>query len=234
MEDFVLWKPLYYTSIGMFILSIVLFPFSSKWSIITILALVTIWSRVPGFIHFVFNKMALNDLFALIVAVNAGWFIGGLFGIFGIMFARIFGPREWMPYSIRESISVFVAAASVPLVLTITGGFNVMTFYLYEGILYLTYYLLVWFFWREETGLEIMLFPIVVLFDFFLNATWIRLFGNAISNMMNQGLSSGWPIIVFAGLVVFFLVLAKNGRKIGERIEFKFFKNRQEETLKTD
>ena len=89
MEGFVLWKPLYYTSIAMFLLSLALLPFSSKWSIITILALVTIWSRVPGFIHFIFNKLALNDLFTLIVAANAGWLTGSLFGVFGIMFARI-------------------------------------------------------------------------------------------------------------------------------------------------
>ncbi len=60
MEDLVLWKPLYYTSIGMFIVSLILFPFSTKWSIITILALVTLWSRVPGFVHFIFNKLAIG------------------------------------------------------------------------------------------------------------------------------------------------------------------------------
>ena len=47
----VLWKPLYVMSIGMFILSIALLPFSMKWSVIVILALVTLWTRIPGFVH---------------------------------------------------------------------------------------------------------------------------------------------------------------------------------------
>src|SRR3989338_3187202 len=131
----VFWKPLYYTSIGMFVLSLILFPFSPKWSIITVLALVTVWSRIPGFVHFIFNKLALNDLFALIVAANAGWLVGGLFGVFGIMFSRLFGPDEWMPYSIRASIAVFVACAAMPLILNFTGCLTVTALYLFEGVL---------------------------------------------------------------------------------------------------
>lgn len=219
LDDLVLWKPLYYTSIGMFMLSLILLPFSIKWSIITILALVTLWSRVPGFVHFIFNKLALNDLFALVVATQAGGLAGGLFGVFGIMFARIFGPNEWMPYSIRASIAVFVAGVSVPIILNFTGGLNVTALYAFEGVLYATYYLLVLLFWREEIGLEIALLPIVIFFDFFVNAFLIGIFGSTISNMMTSGFGYGWPFIIFSGIILAFFVIAKNGKKIGGLFE---------------
>ncbi len=219
LDDLVLWKPLYYTSIGMFILSLVLLPFSAKWSIITILFLVTLWSRVPGFIHFIFNKLALNDLFTLIVAANAGWLVGGLFGVFGIMFTRIFGPNEWMPYSIRASVSVFVAGAMVPIILNFTGGLNVIAVYWFEGVLYATYYALVLIFWREEIGLELVILPAVIFFDFFMNAFLINIFGETLSNMMTSGLGSGWPFIVFSGLILFFFIIAKNGKRISGFLE---------------
>ncbi len=219
MEDLVLWKPLYYTSIVIFIISLILLPFSAKWSIIAILALVTLWSRVPGFIHFIFNKLALNDLFTLIVAANAGWLVGGMFGLFSIMFSRIFGPNEWMPYSIRAGISVFVAGASVPLILKFTGGLNVAALYWFEGVLYTVYYALVLLFWKEETGLELAIFPAVIFFDFFMNAFLIKIFGSTISNMMTNGLSSGWPFIIFSGIVLAFFITAKNGKKIAGLLE---------------
>lgn len=232
MEDLVLWKPLYYTSVLMFILSLVLLPFNSTWSVITILALVTLWSRVPGFIHFIFNKLALNDLFTLIVAANAGWLTGSLFGVFGILFARLFGPNEWWPYTLRAAIAVFVAGAFVPMILNSTGGLNVISVYWFEGILYATYYIQVLLLWREEIGLEIMILPAVIFFDFFMNAFLIKLFGSTLSNMMIKGLSSGWPFIVFSGLILFFLVIAKNGKKIAKFIESIF--GRKKETRGED
>jgi len=90
-EDLVLWKPLYYTSIVLFILSLVLFPLSSQWSIVTILILLSLWTRIPGFVHFVFNKLAMNDMFTLVVAANLGGLVGGLFGAFTMIFSKIFG-----------------------------------------------------------------------------------------------------------------------------------------------
>jgi len=214
MQGIILWKPLYYTSIVMFVISLLLIPVSIQWSIITILALITLWSRIPGFVHFVFNKLAMTDLFALIVAVHAGWLIGALFGVFGIMFARIFGPYEWFPYTLRASISVFVAAASVPLILSITGGLNVVALYLFEIVAYIVYYLLVIMFWGEELMLEIALLPLVFFFDFVLNAIIINRFGDAFTDLMANGFSSGWPFLIFAAVIMFFVFLSRNAEKI--------------------
>ncbi len=75
----------------MFVFSLVTFPFSQTISILTILALVSVWSKVPGYVHFIFNKLALNDFFTFIVAAHIGGLAGGLFGAFIVWFGRIFG-----------------------------------------------------------------------------------------------------------------------------------------------
>lgn len=218
----VLWKPLYFVSIGMFVLSLVLLPFSSKWSIVTILALVTLWSRVPGFVSFIFNKLALNDLFAFIVGASMGGKTGAIFGVFGILGARIFGPNEWWPYSLRASVAVFFAGLVTPLIVKFTGGITVTALYWFEAVLYFVYYLQVVLWWREEIGLEVAILPAVIFFDFFLNAAFVKMFGNTVSNMMTHGLSSGWPFIVFSGIILGFIFISRNGDKIAPVIlEYK-------------
>jgi hypothetical protein len=199
----------------MFALSLALWPFNQTWSVITILALVTLWSRIPGFVHFIFNKLALNDLFAFIVAVEAGWLVGGLFGAWGIWGARVFG-REWTPYSIRASIAVFAAAAATPVIVTFTGGLNVIALYLFEVVLYAVYYALVVLFWKSEIGLEVMILPAVLFFDFAMNGFLVGLFGNTIENMLSGGLTSGWPFLVFGGVVVAYAILARNGVTVAD------------------
>ncbi len=165
------------------------------------------------------QNLAMNDLFTLIISTNGGWLVGSLFGVFGIMFARIFGPNEWFPYSLRAAISVFVAGATVPLILNFTGDLNVTAVYWFEGVLYATYYALVLIFWREEIGLELVILPAVIFFDFFMNAFLINVFGETLSNMMISGLGSGWPFIIFSGLILFFFIVAKNGKRISGFLE---------------
>lgn len=66
LEGIVLWKPLYYTTIGMFILSLILLPLSSIWSLIIIFVIITLWSRIPGSVLYIFRqgkKLAKFPLF---------------------------------------------------------------------------------------------------------------------------------------------------------------------------
>ncbi|MBI2545361.1 MAG: hypothetical protein HYW22_02055 [Candidatus Aenigmarchaeota archaeon] len=214
MEDLVLWKPLYYTSIALFILSLVLFPFNSQWSIVTILLLLSLWTRIPGFIHFIFNKLAMNDMFTLIIAANMGGLAGGIFGAFTMVFSRLFGPNEWMPYTIRATVALFVGGLSVPLIIASTGGVNTLALYLFEGVVYAVFYIQVLLFWREEIGIEIGLLPIVIFFDFFLTGWLVGAFGQTLSDMLTKGLTSGWPFIIFSGIILFYIWFSVNGKKI--------------------
>ena len=231
----VLWKPLYVMSIGMFILSIALLPFSMKWSVIVILALVALWTRIPGFVHYLFNKITMHDLFGYIVAGTVGVPIGVLFIIFAMWGARIFGPTEWTPYTIRATISGIIAVLCVPFIVSYFGGLTTMGFIWFQIIQYGVYYILIIIFYADEIMIEIMCFPGSILFDFILTVEIFGVFGSSISNMMTNGIESGWPLIIFAGIIVALIYLSKNatlfGNFINKQIRKMFFIERRKKVI---
>ena len=214
----VLMKPLYIFSVISFTLSLILLPFNFKWSVITILILIGIWSRVPGFVHFIFTKLAINDLFTFIVAAEAGALIGAFYGIMTVLFARVFGPYEWWPYTIRATITAIVASLITPSIIKLTGAGYIEGFLYFQSFSYIFYSTLVVLFWRDELALEIALLPLFILFDFIMNIFLIKLFGNTLSNMFNYGINSGWPFIIFAGIILGFWIIVKNGEKIAAKV----------------
>jgi len=170
-------------------------------------------------VHFIFNQLSLNDFFTFVIAAHVGGLIGGLFGAFTMILGQIFGPETWPPYTIRSIIAYMIGGLSVPFILNFTGGVNITALFAFEGTVYAVYYLLVILFWREEIGLEIAILPVVIFFDFFLNAIWLNSFGVFFDKLVTGGISSGWPFLIFAALVIGFLILAKNTKKIGEFLE---------------
>lgn len=231
MTEFVLWKPLYYTSIGMFALSLILLPFSAAWSIMVVLSLVAIWSRVPGMIHWFFGKLSVTDLFTFIVAVNLGPLAGVVFGTFTMLFGKLFGPLEDPLVLFRLTLGYIIASLATPLIVHFTGP-GVLAFYVWQTVSYLLYYTLVVLFFKEEIGIEVVYFPVVIGVDYFMNGFLVVLFGDTIGNMMTQGLSSGWPFIVFAGMILGFLTLAKNADRIGHWIGMHWRRFRNIEEIK--
>lgn len=230
----VLWKPLYYMSATLFVLSVVLFPISQKWSIVTALAIVTLWSRIPGLISSFFFSMSIHDLITFIIAANIGGVAGGLFAAFSLFAPRIVGPDEEPGYIVISAVSTFLAALAVPSIVAVTGGINTTSFFIYEGIVYGAYYLIIFFFQKEQIGTEMMHLPAVIFFDFVMNAFLVKLFGGTLSNMMTRGLSSGWPFLVFSGLVLGFFALAKNGDKVADAItaQWNALRGKKQETPK--
>ncbi len=212
------WKPLYYTSIAMFALSVVLVPVNLEWAVLVIIALVTLWSRVPGFANFFLNKLALNDFFTFIIAANSGWLVGGLFGFLIMWFSRLFGPGEWLPYTLRASIASFGAAAAVPLIISSAGGVNAQAMFLFAIAYAAAYYIQVLLFWREEIPIEIAVWPSAAFFDFGMNIVLIGAFGGVLSEMIRGGMGAGWPFIIFSALVLLFLLIAKNAKKIADKL----------------
>ncbi len=220
----ILWKPLYILSVGMFVLSVVLLPFSMKWSVMVILLLVTLWTRIPGFVHYLFNQITMHDFFGYIVAGTVGVPIGIFFVISGLWGARIFGPTEWTPYTIRATISAIVAVLFVPSLIAHFGGLTIIGFIYFQLIQYIVYYILILIFYPEEIMIEIMCFPGSIFFDFILTVNLFGAFGVAISNMMINGINSGWPFIIFAGIIIALFFLSKNATAIGNFINTKIKK----------
>ncbi|MBI2542641.1 MAG: hypothetical protein HYW24_00425 [Candidatus Aenigmarchaeota archaeon] len=229
LEDIVLWRPLYYVSIAMYISALILLPFSFTWSIITIFALISLWSRIPGSILYIFRQLALNDFFTFIVAVNIGGFVGGLFGVFSFLFSRIFLHDEEFLTDIYESIAIFSGALLVPLIVDYVGSVNITSFLIYEGILYFIYYSIVLLFHRDWISEELVELPFGIFFDFFMNGFFIVAFGSILSDLMSKGITSGWPLFIFTSIILFFIVLAKIEKLLAKIPFFKSFKRKSEE-----
>ncbi|MFH1585662.1 MAG: hypothetical protein ABIB79_02760 [archaeon] len=215
----VFWKPLYLASGLMFILSLILIPISMKWAIIMSLALITLWTRIPGFVHWIFNSLSLHDLFAFIIATTIGIPTAILFHTFGLWGARLFGPEEWTPFTIRMSISGIGAILLIPTLINYSGGANITGFLYYMITSYVIYYLLVLIFSREDIMYEIIALPSAIFFDFILNLELFGIFGSTLSNMLKNGINSGWPFIIFAGGVMGLIFLSKNAKLIGDHIK---------------
>ncbi|MFH1325626.1 MAG: hypothetical protein ABIH49_02545 [archaeon] len=218
----VFWKPLYFASILMFVISLILIPFSIKWAIIVALALIVIWTRIPGFVHFIFNTFAMQDLFGFIITATVGVPIGIGFHLFGLWFARLFGPDEWTPYTIRATISGFFAIILIPYIIKFSGGINLSGFFYYMVLNYIFYYALVLIFAREEIPIEIAVLPAALFFDFGMNLELFSIFGSTVSNMLAYGIESGWPFIIFAGVVLGLIFFSLNAKKIGDFIKIKW------------
>lgn len=206
-----------------------------KWSVIIIIALVTLWTRIPGFIHYLFNQITMHDLFGYIVAGTVGVPIGIFFIIFGMWGARIFGPTEWTPYTIRATISGIVAVIFVPTIVSHFGGLTTVGFIWFQVIQYAVYYALVAIFYVDEIMIEIMCFPGSILFDFMLTVELFGVFGETISHIMVNGIESGWPFIIFAGIIMALFYLSKNAMTLGDFIDRKmkkiFFKEKRQRIL---
>ena len=229
LEEYVLWKPLYYASIGIFILALVLLPFNSVLSLIVIFSLVSLWSRIPGGILYIFYSLELTDFFAFVIAANIGGVAGGLFGAITLLFSKIFFPDEEFYVPLYHSFSIFISALLVPLILTFTGGVNIVSFFIYEGIIFLIYFILVFLFSREGLGYEISELPFDIFFNFFVNGGLITALGTVLSNLMTKGITSGWPLVIFTGVILFFFVLTKSGKRLSKLTFFKRFKHKAEE-----
>jgi len=224
LEGFVLWKPLYYASIGMFILALVLLPFNSILSLIVIFALVSLWSRIPGGILYIFYSLELTDFFAFVIAANIGGLAGGLFGAITLLFSKIFFPDEEFYVPLYHSFAILVSALLVPLIITFVGGINIVSFFIYEGIIFFIYFVLVILFSREGLGYEISELPFDIFFNFFVSGGLLTALGAVLSNLMTKGITSGWPLFILAGVILLFFILAKSGKWLSK---LKIFKIKQ-------
>lgn len=218
---FILWRPLYYASIALFIISIVLFPFSRTWSVLTALFLVSLWSSVPGLATGFLASLHMHDVFSFIIASTLGVKAGLFFGFVARLTPRLFTHKEDLPYTIAGVTCTLAAVLCVPIISFFAGKGTLTAFLWYEGIVYVVYYIIVILFFKETIGEELMHFPVVVLIDFVGNAFLIKLFGGTLSGMIANGPASGWPFIVFSGIILSFFVLAKNGTKAKSYLERK-------------
>ncbi len=214
MEETVRLKPLYIVNIIAFVLALALLPFSIEWSMFFVLFIITIWSKIPGFIHFIFNKVTIDDVTTFIIALNMGSLEAIVFVLSVLWIGKLFSPGQWMPYVVRTSIAMSVFAIGAPILMQFTGSITT-SFFASMVLMYAVYYALVLAFWREEVGTEIAILPAVLVFDFGMSGGIVSMFGGALSSMMTNGLGSGISIMIITGFVLGFITLSLNAKKLG-------------------
>lgn len=221
MEEIYL-KPLYIISVLMFVISLVLIPFSTKWSILVIIALTILWTRVPGAINVFLQTLAIYPMMVFIISATIGRGTGILFLMIAMWGTRFFRPEEWVPYNIRATVSGLVAIALVPTIIGLAGGINVMAFFFYLLIDYIVYYLEVFVLFNEEIPLELAILPSGILFEFVLGIAFFKAFGGQLSSLLLNGIQSGWPYLIFTLLILGLIALSLSAGKIGRFLSEKW------------
>ncbi len=126
--------------------------------------------------------------------------------------------NEYVPYTFRSSFALLIAGLATPAILSFAGGININALFMFEAVMYVAYYALVFLFFKDEIGLEMGLLPTVVFFDFVLNAAWLGSFGSALNGLMVNGFGSGTAFIVFSGVILGFVALGRKAGEIGDYV----------------
>ena len=99
INEIILWKPLKVVSFIIFILVILLIPVSKFAAMVTLFALICLWSRIPCLVSMYTKDLDVIDFFVVMLGIHVGGVFGGIFGASVMMFSRIFGPNEWFVYT---------------------------------------------------------------------------------------------------------------------------------------
>jgi len=146
--------------------------------------------------------MDIIDVFAVLISINVSPVFGGLFGMVNLVFPKLFGPREYILYTIKDGIGFFFCGLLTPVWYSISGGNLLLTMYIFTVMRYLFYVILTLLIDPEEIGYEIFVcitgFPIA----YATNTVHIALFGQALDDLFKQGVQVTWGIFFFVTLVI--------------------------------
>ena len=215
INEFVLWEPLKITTVVMFIIVIVLLPFSGFWSVIMLFAIVCLWSRVPCLLSTFTKDFEVVDFFVVMLAIHVGGIFGGIFGILLMLFSRIFGPQEWWLYTVKDGISIMVCGFLTPLFYFVTGGSAINTIYLFTIVRYALYILLTVFLEPDYLGLELSLCAIGALEAYLFNTFIMNTFEEHLSKLFIGGVHFSFGLFAITlGLIVLFFSIGRLARKL--------------------
>ena len=226
LNSVVLWNPLYYFSLFFFILALITFPISTKIGIFIIFVLFGVWTMIPGFLHFMFNRIVITDLLTYILAIYYGFFTALVYIIITMILNLYFGPKVWPFYVVRDNIGYLVASILVAII-PIFQEHMIFGFYVFLIIDYIVYYFLVIMFSPEEIGIEIIAFPTAFFFDFIWTGKGLKILENMIINLLNGEQSAGWILILIINIIVFISYfikkfITKNNTKNIQKLNYNF------------
>jgi hypothetical protein len=201
IEEFVLWKPIKVVSVILYALIIIIFPFNGFWATILLFALICFWSRIPAMISVFTKECEVIDFFTVILALDVGGFFAGVFGASLMMFTRIFGPREWFPFTVRNTVGMFLGGVLSPLVYEMCGS-TLITMYSFTAIRYVTLIVMCAIFEPEFLMLEIGLSFTNGISAYISNTFLVTLFAKPLAEVVADGAVFDMKLFLIATLVI--------------------------------
>ncbi len=106
----VLWKPLIITTAALTALSLILYSFDKKLSVLVLLAVLGIWSRVPAGLSTYLNPLEMISFFGIVIAISYGPLYGALFCLIVFPVSRLFIAGEWPLYVLKWTLTIALGA----------------------------------------------------------------------------------------------------------------------------
>ena len=222
LRERILWNEVKKTSIFIFILIIIILPFSRFWATIITFALFSLWSRILCLVTDYTKDFDMIDFFAVILAVNIGGFFAGLFVIFMMAFSWFFGTHEDPIYTGMDAIAMFFGALFSPIFFQASGNM-LYTMYFFTFVRYLVYSIIsITFlgldrFIVADLPLGFIGLPIAYLTNTFMMKHLGVFFTDVISS---TGLKFSFKLLLLAGIIILiFYYLTKKMHKIKSALE---------------
>lgn len=218
INKYVLWKPVKIVSVIIYILILLIYPLSSFWSAILLFALICFWSRIPCLISAFTKDLEVVDFFTVMLAIHLGGVFGGVFGAAILLFSRIFGPNEYIMYTIKDSICILIGGLLSPLFFSMTGGNPLYTLYLFTAVRYAGYLVLTLAIEPQFFGLEIGYCAAGIVVAYLSNTIIMNFFEAPLSNAFEDGLRFDLTMFIFAtALIGFFYGASRFAKWLEQR-----------------
>jgi hypothetical protein len=203
MSQYILWKPVKIVSIIIYSVIFIFYPFNTFWATILLFALIAFWSRIPCLISPFTKDFEVVDFFTVMLAIHVGGIFGGIFGATILLFSRVFGPNEYILYTVKDSICLLVGGILTPFFFSMTGS-ALYTIYLFTAVRYAGYLILTLLIEPQFFMLELGYCAAGIGVAYLSNTLIMKLFEAPLSNAFEGGLHFDITIFLFATLVIFF------------------------------
>lgn len=194
-------KLIYQFSIFFFVLSLILFPISIKWSTFCIFTILGVWTMIPGFVSSFLSRLVMTDVFTYILSLYYGFWIAFLYVVLTAVLWVFFGPRIPPMIVFRDGVALIVSAFAASFMPYFIN--HIVTGYLVFMIIgYSTYYLLLVLLSPNELWSDLLRFPTNFYFDFILTGGLLKIFDKPLQSLLEGNLYAVWPFMIIIGLVI--------------------------------
>jgi len=207
-KDSVRWTPLYYTSLVLIPLTILLSRTHPVGAALLAFALLGTWSRVPCMYSLLTKDLEFLDFFTVMVAVNLGALIGGAFGIIVFLFSALFAKKEPFVYIASDAVCFLAGGLLTPLFFHLTGNNLLITMYLFTVVRYgLSILFLVAMPQFLLVGLQLLAIGAVIAYT--TNTVMVTFFGDITSLLFQEGLGFNMYLLSILIILGAYIIIGK-------------------------